>query len=135
MFIPIAFLSANFCLLYNVMLWNISFPGWYFLAFCGLYQKRFSCCQPWWRSLVNTSLISQFLENVNSFNFLATPCGENLRKSNFFWYLLPNTKPKFHFPRHYTEMIKRFVPFAQTLWFEAKHQNFKRASKKNFHHA
>ena len=27
--------------------------------------------QPWWRPLVNTSLISQFCENVSSFNFLA----------------------------------------------------------------
>ena len=47
------------------------FPGWHFPAFCRLYQKKFSCCQPLWWSLVNTSLISQFWENVRSFNFLA----------------------------------------------------------------
>ena len=29
------------CALYNVLLWNISFPGWHFLAFYGLYQKKF----------------------------------------------------------------------------------------------
>ena len=31
----------------------------------------FSCRQPWYQPLVNTSLISQFLENVSNFNFLA----------------------------------------------------------------
>ena len=53
------------------MLWNIFFPGWHFLAFYGLQQKKNYCRQPWWRPLVNTSLISQFRENVISFNFLA----------------------------------------------------------------
>ena len=64
----------------NISLWwfvccmsghEIFFPGWYFPAFSRLYQKKFSCCQPLSRSLVNTSLISQFWENVRSFNFLA----------------------------------------------------------------
>ena len=31
----------------------------------------FSCRQPWYQPLVNTSLISPFLENVSNFNFLA----------------------------------------------------------------
>ena len=29
------------CVLYNAMFWNISFPGWCFPAFYGLYQKNF----------------------------------------------------------------------------------------------
>ena len=33
--------SVVICVLYNVMLWNISFPGWGFSAFYGLYQKLF----------------------------------------------------------------------------------------------
>ena len=36
-----------------------------------MYQKNFLRSQSWWRPLVNTSLISQFQENVNSFSFLA----------------------------------------------------------------
>ena len=34
-------------------------------------RKKSSCHQPWWQPLVNTSLISQFWENVSRFNFLA----------------------------------------------------------------
>ena len=34
-------------------------------------NKKKSCCQLWWQPLVNTSLISQFGENIISFNFLA----------------------------------------------------------------
>ena len=52
------FLSGDLCALHNFMLWNISFPGWRFPAFYRFYQKHFSCWQPWWRPLVNTSLIS-----------------------------------------------------------------------------
>ena len=60
--------------LYNIMLWNITFWGWHSLVFTGFKkQKKSSCHQPWWwRPFVNTSLISQFIENVISFNFLAT---------------------------------------------------------------
>ena len=53
-----------------VMLWNIFFPRWRFPSFYGLYQKMFSCRQTWWRLFVNISLISQFRENIGSFNFL-----------------------------------------------------------------
>ena len=44
-----------------------------------------------------------------------------------YYQLFPdaNMKPKSHFLRHYTEMIKRFGPLVQTLRFEAKHQYFK----------
>ena len=65
------FLSGDLWVLDNVRLWNISFQGWHFPAFSRLYQQNFSCRQPLWRSLVNTSPISQFQENVSSFNFLA----------------------------------------------------------------
>ena len=48
-----------------------------FLSQDGVFQRStgctkifFSFCQPWWRPLVDTSLISQFRENVSSFNFL-----------------------------------------------------------------
>ena len=57
-------LSGDLCVMYNVVLWNISFSGWHFLAF------YHSCGQPSWQPLVNISLISQFRENVSSFNFL-----------------------------------------------------------------
>ena len=33
--------------------------------------KFFSDRQPWWLPFVNASLVSQFRENVSSFNFLA----------------------------------------------------------------
>ena len=33
--------------------------------------KKFSSRKPWWQPLVNTSLISQFRQNVISFNLLA----------------------------------------------------------------
>ena len=33
--------------------------------------KKKNCCQSCWQPLVNTCLISEFQENVNSFNFLA----------------------------------------------------------------
>ena len=59
------------CVLHNVMLWNISFSGWRFRAFYGLYRKMFFCRQPWWQPLVNTCLVFQYRENVKSFNFLA----------------------------------------------------------------
>ena len=65
------FLSGDFCVLYNVLLWNVSFSGWHFPAFYGLYQKKYSCCHPWCQPLVNIGLICQFWENVSSFNFLA----------------------------------------------------------------
>ena len=48
-----------------------------FLSLDSVYQyytgcpKKCSFCQTWWRPLVNTSLISQFRENVSTFNFLA----------------------------------------------------------------
>ena len=35
------FPNGDLCVLYNVLLRNISFPGWHFLAFYGLYQKNF----------------------------------------------------------------------------------------------
>ena len=41
LFNPIPFLSGNLCVLYNVMIWNASFPGWHFPAFYGVYQKIF----------------------------------------------------------------------------------------------
>ena len=63
------FLSGDFCVLYNVLLWNVSFPGWRFPAFYGLYQKKYSCCHPWYQPLVNIGLISQFRENLSTFNF------------------------------------------------------------------
>ena len=65
------FLCEDLCEFYNVMPWNISFPGWRFPTFYGLQQKKISCCQLCWQLLVNASLISQFQENVISFNFLA----------------------------------------------------------------
>ena len=34
-------------------------------------NKKNSCCQAWCQPLVNTGLISQFQENVISFNFMA----------------------------------------------------------------
>ena len=71
---PKEFISDNFLVLYIVILWNISFPRWCFLAFYWLHQQYFSFCQPWWQPLVNSSLISQFWESinhVNSLNFLA----------------------------------------------------------------
>ena len=36
-----------------------------------------------------------------------------------------NLKPKAHFLRHYSDMIRRFGPPAKTLRFESKHQYFK----------
>ena len=44
-----------------------------------------------------------------------------------YYQLFPdaNKKPKSHFLRHYSEMIKRFGPLVQTLRFEAKHHHFK----------
>ena len=77
------FLSGDLFMLYNVVLWKISFPGWYFPASYGLYQNKISCRQPWWRSLVNTSLISQFLENDNGFSFLANAPKGKLFKISF----------------------------------------------------
>ena len=47
----------------------VFFPGWRFPT--GSTKKIFLGGQPWWWPLVNTSLISQFRENVSSFNFLA----------------------------------------------------------------
>ena len=64
------FTSDNLCVLYNVMPWNISFPGWCVPVFYRLYQKNFSFCQPWWWPLVNPSLISESQENDSSFDFL-----------------------------------------------------------------
>ena len=60
------------------MLWNIFFPGWHFPVFYWFYQKK-NCCQPCWQPLVNTCLISEFQENVNSFNFLANALQCTLR--------------------------------------------------------
>ena len=37
----------------------------------GCPKKKNSFRQPWWQTLVNTSLISQIQENISSFNFLA----------------------------------------------------------------
>ena len=41
-----------------------------FLSHDELHQKK-KKCKPWWQPLANTSLISQFQENISSFNFLA----------------------------------------------------------------
>ena len=58
-----AFISGDLCVLHNVKLWNISFPWWV--------APKKKKCKPWWQPLANTSLISQFQENISSFNFLA----------------------------------------------------------------
>ena len=44
-----------------------------------------------------------------------------------YYQLFPyaNMKPKSRYLRHYSEIIKRFGPLAQTLRFEAKHQHFR----------
>ena len=65
------FVSGDFYVVLNVVLWKSCFPGWSFLVFYGLHQKSFSFSQPWWWLLINSSLIFQFCENVSSFNFLA----------------------------------------------------------------
>ena len=69
-------LSAAICVVCHAL--KYFFPKWRFPAFCGLYQKNYFR-QPWWRPLVNTCQISQFRENVSSFNFLgnALPHGQN----------------------------------------------------------
>ena len=51
-------------------------------VFYRLYQKSFFCGQPRWQPLVNTSPVSQFSENVNSFNVLANALGP-LKNSHF----------------------------------------------------
>ena len=65
------FLIGDLFVLYDIMLWNISFPGRHFVAFYGLWQKKKNCCQPWWLSFGTHCLISQFQENAISLNFLA----------------------------------------------------------------
>ena len=67
------FLCVDLCVLHNVMLWNISFPGWWmvFSKVLLVVAKYFSFHQLWWQSLVNGSLISQFRKSNISFNFQA----------------------------------------------------------------
>ena len=71
--------QCGLCVLYNAMLWNSPFPG-----FC-LYQKKFSCHQPWRWTLLNTNLITQFWEKVNSFNFLANTLFQNMYQWLCLW--------------------------------------------------
>ena len=61
-----SFISGDLRILYNVMPWNIYFPGWRFPAFYRLNQKNFSFHQPWWKPLVNTSLIFPNLEKMSA---------------------------------------------------------------------
>ena len=66
------------------------FPRWHFPVFYGLCQKKNYLRQPWWWSLVNTSIISQFRENVSNFNVLANAL-QNFHLENWecHWMILP----------------------------------------------
>ena len=50
---------------------EIFFPKMAFSSILWVVPNKISFCQPWWRPLVNTCQISQFPENIISFNFLA----------------------------------------------------------------
>ena len=63
-------ISGDLCM-FHVMPWNIFSPKWRFPAFYGLYQKKFLFFNHGGEHLINTYQISQFRENVSSFNFLA----------------------------------------------------------------
>ena len=60
------FLSKDLC-----VLWSEIFLRMVFSSVLWVVPKNFSCCQSWWQTLVNTSLISHFQENVSI--FLLTP--------------------------------------------------------------
>ena len=50
---------------------EIFFSRMVFSSILWIVPNNFFCHQPWWQPLVNTRLVSQFWEDVSSFNFLA----------------------------------------------------------------
>ena len=96
-----AFVSGDLRAFY-VMLWNIFFPRWHFPVFYGLCQKKNYLCQPWWWSLVNTSIISQFRENVSNFNVLANALQNfHLEIWECHWMILPISLGKHFFHKKF----------------------------------
>ena len=76
-----------------------------FLFQYGVFQHSMGCtkkkfCQPWLRPLLNTSLFSQFRENVTSFNFLAKTLSRTMIQLSYvtmFIYITAEMLRIFHF--------------------------------------
>ena len=63
-------ISVVICLCCIMTCFEFCFPRMVFSSILWVVARKNSCCQSWWQTLVNTCLISQFGENVISFNFL-----------------------------------------------------------------